>query len=144
VSPVAEWWYAVPYNGQGANIYVQGAQYSVGTDFTQGGTTYTPIGGPYSSKAAAEKAVAGYVNTSGPANFEPGSQLAPETIQAASAPFDSVEQALTAFYNQLTNKYMWRSLGWLVLGIVLMFIGIGLIAEPAVKGVVSAIPPVPV
>lgn len=41
-------------------------------------------------------------------------------------PFASIEQALTAFYDVITNVKMWRSLGWLVLGLALMFTGIGL------------------
>ena len=42
-----------------------------------------------------------------------------------SSPFTSIEHGLSAFYDVLTNGKMWRSLGWLALGIVLMLAGLG-------------------
>ena len=38
--------------------------------------------------------------------------------------FSSVANALSAFYAEVTNGKMWRSLGWLLLGVILMFAGI--------------------
>lgn len=40
--------------------------------------------------------------------------------------FTSTENALSGFYDVLTNGKMWRSLGWLLLGIVLMILGLAL------------------
>jgi len=38
--------------------------------------------------------------------------------------FSSVEQVLSSFYDQITNVKMWRSLGWLLLGILLIISGL--------------------
>lgn len=39
-------------------------------------------------------------------------------------PFSSIENALSAIYDALTNGKMWRSLGWLLLGVLLIFVGL--------------------
>ena len=49
--------------------------------------------------------------------------------QAVSA-FSSTENALSAFYDVVTNGKIWRSLGWLLLGILLIFIGLWLWVGP--------------
>ena len=76
------------------------------------------VDGPYDSQAAAQQAA----STATPP---------PSTAQASSSPslpspFTDVAHALTAFYDVLTNGKMWRSLGWLLLGIGLMITGIWL------------------
>lgn len=76
--------------------------------------------GPYNSKADAETAV-----SSGTA--KPQNAGAP----ALPTPFSDVAHALSAFYDVLTNGKMWRSLGWLLLGVLLMITGIGLLIGPA-------------
>jgi hypothetical protein len=45
--------------------------------------------------------------------------------------FSSAANALSGFYTVITNGKMWRSLGWLLLGIVLMFIGIAMFIGPS-------------
>lgn len=45
--------------------------------------------------------------------------------------FADVGSALTAFYRKVTDGKMWRSLGWLLLGIALMFAGIAMIIGPS-------------
>ena len=45
----------------------------------------------------------------------------------------SAAEALTAFFAYLTNVAMWRSLGWLLLGVALMILGLALF----LKGEVS-------
>jgi hypothetical protein len=74
------------------------------------------IRGPYTTQAAANAAIPA-IQRAAPA---PG-----EVQQLTGVSFGSIEQALTAFYDVLTNGKMWRSLGWLVLGIVLMVAGLG-------------------
>jgi hypothetical protein len=76
------------------------------------------ITGPYASQSDANAAIAG-VQQQNPA---PG--LAQQFH--FTNPFSSIEQALSAFYDILTNYKMWRSLGWLVLGIILMIAGLAL------------------
>lgn len=51
-------------------------------------------------------------------------------IPGASA-FSSAANALSGFYTVITNGKMWRSLGWLLLGIVLMFTGIAMFIGPS-------------
>lgn len=51
--------------------------------------------------------------------------------------FSSVSNALTAFYRKVTDGKMWRSLGWLLLGIALIIAGLVLWIGP---GAVKASP----
>lgn len=45
--------------------------------------------------------------------------------------FSSIQNALTAFYDKVTDGKMWRSLGWLALGIVLMLVGVAMWIGPS-------------
>lgn len=47
-----------------------------------------------------------------------------------SNPFSSIQNALSAFYDVVTNGKMWRSLGWLLLGVLLIIFGIVLWIGP--------------
>lgn len=79
--------------------------------------------------AIAEKAQPGGVNASNPAAAAQAGDTAAAKNAANAATggaFSSVQNALSGFYDVLTNGKMWRSLGWLLLGIVLMFIGVWL------------------
>lgn len=53
--------------------------------------------------------------------------LAP--VQALSGA-DRVAGTIAAIAHAVTDGKMWRSLGWVVLGVVLMFIGISLLLRP--------------
>ena len=55
----------------------------------------------------------------------------PATGATVSNPFTDVAHALTAFYDTVTDGKLWRSLGWLLLGVALMLTGIGLLIGPA-------------
>lgn len=48
--------------------------------------------------------------------------------------FSSVQNSLTGFYDVLTNGKMWRSLGWLLLGVLLMIAGLSLWLKGQVGG----------
>lgn len=52
-----------------------------------------------------------------------------EQLAGSFTPFASVAQGLTAFYRVLTNGKMWRSLGWLLLGLLLMIAGAALLLK---------------
>ena len=68
----------------------------------------------------------------GPNNITTAGGAANAAVQGATGvSFSSIQNALSAFYTELTNVKMWRSLGWLALGLVLMFTGIGLWIGPA-------------
>ena len=51
-------------------------------------------------------------------------QQVSKEVTGSETTFSSVQNALTGFYDVLTNGKMWRSLGWLVLGAIFMLIGI--------------------
>ena len=56
---------------------------------------------------------------------------ASQEITGSATTFSSVQNALSGFYTVLTNVKMWRSLGWLALGLMLMFTGIVLLIGPS-------------
>jgi uncharacterized membrane protein YccF (DUF307 family) len=84
--------------------------------------TWTILGGPYATQAAADAAIPA-IQAAAPA---PGAGQ-----QVTGVNFGSVQDALTAFYRTVTDGKLWRSLGWLLLGVVLLFTGIGLLIGPA-------------
>jgi uncharacterized BrkB/YihY/UPF0761 family membrane protein len=66
----------------------------------------------------------------------PQSNVATAASAAAAAPaaFSSVQNALSGIYDKLTDGKMWRSLGWLLLGVVLMIMGLALILKDKIPG----------
>lgn len=93
------------------------------------------INGPYTSQAAANAALP-VIAAKNPAPGEvqqiTGGGQGP-AANGAGINFSSVQNALTAFYRAVTNGKMWRSLGWLLLGLVLIIMGAAL----WIKGSVS-------
>lgn len=77
---------------------------------------WSNVNGPFPSQTAANKAING-IQAKNPA---------PGLAQQFGAPFSSVQNALTAFYRAVTNGKMWRSLGWIVLGLVMIIMGVSL------------------
>jgi uncharacterized BrkB/YihY/UPF0761 family membrane protein len=75
----------------------------------------------------------------------PASNVAAAAGAASAVPgaFSSIQNALSGFYDVLTNGKMWRSLGWLVLGILFIVAGLGLWfkGDIPVGDIVSAIAP---
>ena len=72
-----------------------------------------------------------------PSNPNPGNpltgllgELLPGFIQGAQG-VDRVAAVLAAFFATLTDGKFWRSLGWLLLGLVLLGIGIVVLIGPA-------------
>jgi uncharacterized membrane protein YedE/YeeE len=53
-----------------------------------------------------------------------------------------IADALSAFFAAVTDVYMWRSLGWLALGIVLLFAGAALWLKK--EGALPSVIPLPV
>jgi hypothetical protein len=58
--------------------------------------------------------------------------------QSGGATFVDVAHALAAFYDKITDYKMWRSLGWLMLGLVLMIVGLALLLRRTVSGGLSS------
>ena len=58
---------------------------------------------------------------------------------ATSAPGVGILTAIEGFIAELGDWKLWRSLGWLLLGIVLMLLGAGWF----IKGKIGPVPPVP-
>lgn len=52
------------------------------------------------------------------------------TANASGVNFSSIQNALTAFYDKVTDGKMWRSLGWLLLGVLLIITGLVLWIGP--------------
>ena len=80
--------------------------------------TWDIKGGPYSTKAAANAAIPA-IQAADPA---PGAVQQATGVSIPS--FSSVESALSAFYDKVTDGKMWRSLGWLILGVFLIVFGL--------------------
>jgi hypothetical protein len=100
------------------------------------------LAGPFSSQAEAQAWASSY-NTN-PNSVQAGSGLSASTGTAtagtgeppgasALANFSSVQNALTAFYDMLANGRMWRSLGWLLLGVVLIVTGVGMLMKDEIR-----------
>lgn len=105
------------------------------------------INGPYASQSQASAAIAG-VQASHPAPGEIRQVTAGGEANAAAGGgtdltlFSDVTHALSAFYKELTNYRVWRSLGWLILGVVMIFIGLFMWigAEGIKKGIPFPLP----
>jgi hypothetical protein len=76
--------------------------------------------GPYDTRTDAEEAAKGK---------GPNPVTVPNTNINPFAPFEDTAHALTAFYEVVTNGKMWRSLGWLLLGVLIMILGLGLLLK---------------
>ena len=105
----------------------------------------TVLGGPYKSEAAAEKAHP--QGSSGSVKAAAGQKKPPTLSDKPVNPLAGIDElgaVLDAAYKALTDGKMWRSLGWMVLGLILMVMGlrmwIGKSALPSLPSVV----PVPV
>jgi len=79
------------------------------------------VGGPYKTEAEAKAAIPG-IQAATPA---------PGAVAQNFPAFSSIQNALSAFYDKLTDGKMWRSLGWMLLGVVLMIIGVALWIGPS-------------
>lgn len=91
------------------------------------------ISGPYSTQAAAAAALSSWQQKAAAAGGAPATAVGPVGA------FSSVQNALSGFYDVITNGKMWRSLGWVILGILLMISGLGLLLKNDIAGVVKAV-----
>jgi hypothetical protein len=57
--------------------------------------------------------------------------------QTPAATFADTAHALSAFYDKLTDYKMWRSLGWLALGLVLMIAGVALLLKGSITSEIA-------
>lgn len=121
------WWVEEANIGASSPTYqvVQGAtKPNPNLILTANGTT-VKVTGPFSTKAAAEATIPAGANTG------PGGPTAPGVNPSPTAVFSSIQNALSAFYDKLTDGKMWRSLGWLLLGVALMLLGVVLWIGPS-------------
>ncbi len=58
------------------------------------------------------------------AGVQPGSTAPATAAASAVGGASGLAQTLTAIWTNLRDYKMWRSIGWLLLGIVLMFLGV--------------------
>lgn len=90
------------------------------------------IRGPYADQATANKAIPA-IQKANPAPGEVQQVTAGGQSGAAAGGgvnFSSVQNALTGFYDKVTDGKMWRSLGWLLLGILLILSGLAMWLGP--------------
>jgi hypothetical protein len=59
--------------------------------------------------------------------------------QAGAASFTDTAHALAAIYDKLTDGKMWRSLGWLALGVLLMITGVALLLKGSIATEIGSI-----
>lgn len=134
-------WWAIAetsFGNQPTWIYFQGTQAEADAKaktVVEVSTT-NAVNGPYATKADAQAAVkGGQITAPSAGNADPA--------PAAAATFTDTAHALAAFYDKLTDGKMWRSLGWLALGLVLMIAGVALLLrgtlEQGVAGAVRAV-----
>lgn len=132
---------SVPANDPNGIITASVVEYPTEAAFTKATNIIPAKSGPnqdeFTTKAAAQAAANAY-------NGKPASQKnlgspgpAPAGASAVNTPgftlpnpFGDVASALSAFYAQVTKASMWKSLGWVLLGILIMLIGILLWTGP--------------
>jgi uncharacterized membrane protein YccF (DUF307 family) len=91
------------------------------------------IRGPYATQAQANAAIAA-IQKANPAPGEVQQVTAGGQSGAAAGGgvnFSSIQNALTSFYDKLTDGKMWRSLGWLLLGVLMILAGLALWLGPS-------------
>lgn len=123
-SPQAE--EIVPHTIHSASTPQQGDKSPWGEIFT--------VNGPYPSKSAAEAALG---KNHGPAPGSTGPQDTPGL-----AGIDEIGAVLKAFFQQLTRAAMWRCLGWIVLGFLML--GVGVYMWLTKEGIAPSVVPLPV
>lgn len=96
------------------------------------------VGGPYTSQAAANAAIPSIQKA------KPAPGAAAQAVPAVST-FDDTAHAASAIYTKLTDGKMWRSLAWILLGVILIFIGLAMLVGRKAMGIASKLPiPLPV
>lgn len=96
------------------------------------------VHGPYTSQGQANAAIPAIQKAS------PAPSAVAQGVPAVST-FEDTAHALSAIYTKLTDGKMWRSLGWLLLGVLLVFIGLAMLIGGKVAKVASKFPiPLPV
>jgi hypothetical protein len=128
-------WYIIEYPVAGRQQvdYTDAPNEQTAAEFTAGTTV---LGGPYATQAAAEAAfnssaqgIAYNASPQSPAGSgASGSSSTPSTTnQQPSNPLSWLEEIghwMGVFVAALTDKYMWISLGWLALGLILVVVAI--------------------
>lgn len=105
---------------------------------SQGGV----LGGPFTTEAAAasfgnawsKRTKRKFTDNPGVSSGNPVTGAgagAGEVAGSAASSLGGIAGGIAAFYDVLTDGKLWRSLGWIMLGIALMFTGIGLWIGPA-------------
>jgi hypothetical protein len=106
---------------------------SIGYEFEQvfGGAGWHElnIAGTATETQAAAEAVKEF-----PSGAAPTTSVAAQAANTAGgASFTDTAHALAAFYDKITDYKMWRSLGWLVAGFLLMIAGVALLLKGTIK-----------
>lgn len=91
------------------------------------------------SGSATEAAAAAEAQKEFPTGKAPTTSVAQgiENQVPGEATFADVPHALAAIYDKLTDYKMWRSLGWLALGLVLMIAGVALLLKGSITSEIA-------
>lgn len=126
-SSSSPWWVIVgtQYGSKPTYTYFQGTQADAQkrASMTVEVSSQKNLFGPYNTEQDAEDAVAGKGSQPVTEPTIPGGYSEYPGDLNLPNPFSSIEQALSTFYDALTNYRMWRSLGWLALGVFMIFAG---------------------
>lgn len=137
-SPSDSWWivyWSHPQAGRGAvatngHAFIQAATAAAAqAKYLKGDpkADITNVLGPYTTQAAAQ------TTASSPATSATGTTTsgAADNFPNITDPLSGLAGSITAFYHAATDGKMWRSLGWIILGILLMWIGMLLWIGPS-------------
>jgi hypothetical protein len=141
----SEKWWAVEVNVPHVGETISYVQASSGQ---QAGETFPGsevIGGPYSTEPEAEKAhPQGSNGTRASGTGPPAASDAPVQLPNPLSGIDRIGAVLEAFFKRLTDGAMWRCIGWILLGLGLIIIGIRLWAGKTPLPAPPSVVPVPV
>jgi len=123
-------WY---YNTESGALTNANAYGAIGYEITQlfGGAGWHELN---IAGTATEAQAAAEAQKEFPAGKTPTTSVATEAANTAGgASFVDTAHALGAFYDKITDYKMWRSLGWLAAGFVLMILGVALLLKGTIK-----------
>jgi hypothetical protein len=114
--------------GQPSHSFFQGAQSQAAAEALK--IVDGSVAGPYASQAAAQQAVSSGSVKSPPSTAQASNSPSLGNVPGAGAvtndlsALGDVAAAMKSFYSAVTDGKMWRSVAWILLGLILMVNGI--------------------
>ena len=142
-------WYAVkipvPRTGRTEIIYVQAKNREVAGDIDPGAVV---LGGPYPSPGDAQRAApqGSSGSTKSATGVAPTENALPQPLPNPLDALAEIGHWIGAFVTDITDVYMWISLGWIFLGLLLLIVGLMWLLKKT--GIIpqggGGLPPIPV